>query len=117
MALTKEQKTKQIDSIKEKVFASINDTILTKTFINSTKYQIKRRPQEKLLPVIVGSMEQAKKYFIFNRNDLRLANKFKTIILFEICCVSYQNEANADQASLTPTTAVARMTLCLFMRS
>jgi L-threonylcarbamoyladenylate synthase len=39
-------------------------------------YSIKQRPQEKLLPVIVGSMEQAKKYFIFNSNDLKLAQAF-----------------------------------------
>jgi L-threonylcarbamoyladenylate synthase len=39
-------------------------------------YRIKKRPPEKLLPVIVGSMEQAKDYFILSRNDLKLANKF-----------------------------------------
>jgi len=37
---------------------------------------IKRRPQEKMLPVIVGSLAQARKYFIFDRLSLALAKKF-----------------------------------------
>jgi L-threonylcarbamoyladenylate synthase len=39
-------------------------------------YAIKRRPREKLLPVIVGSFAQAQKYFIFSRTELALAKKF-----------------------------------------
>lgn len=39
-------------------------------------YKIKKRPQEKLLPVIVGSMEQAKEYFAFSPKELKLAKKF-----------------------------------------
>jgi L-threonylcarbamoyladenylate synthase len=39
-------------------------------------YSIKRRPKEKLLPVIIGDLVQAKKYFIFNKNDQALAKKF-----------------------------------------
>jgi L-threonylcarbamoyladenylate synthase len=39
-------------------------------------YLIKKRPADKLLPVIVGSMEQARKYFILNGNNLKLAKKF-----------------------------------------
>jgi L-threonylcarbamoyladenylate synthase len=39
-------------------------------------YLIKKRPQEKLLPVIVGSMGQAKKFFVLSRNDLKLAGIF-----------------------------------------
>jgi L-threonylcarbamoyladenylate synthase len=39
-------------------------------------YKIKHRPAEKLLPVIVGSMEQAEKYFLFNKKERALAQKF-----------------------------------------
>jgi len=39
-------------------------------------YAIKRRPGEKLLPVIVGSMAQAQKYFFLTRNEQVLAKKF-----------------------------------------
>jgi len=39
-------------------------------------YQIKRRPKEKLLPVIVGSMEQVQEYFSLGRDDIKLAKKF-----------------------------------------
>jgi L-threonylcarbamoyladenylate synthase len=39
-------------------------------------YAIKRRPREKLLPVIVGSFAQAQKYFIFSREELALARRF-----------------------------------------
>jgi L-threonylcarbamoyladenylate synthase len=39
-------------------------------------YAIKCRSREKLLPVIVGSFSQAKKYFIFSRAELALAKKF-----------------------------------------
>jgi L-threonylcarbamoyladenylate synthase len=39
-------------------------------------YAIKRRPREKLLPVIVGSFAQAQKYFIFSREELTLARRF-----------------------------------------
>lgn len=39
-------------------------------------YAIKRRPREKLLPVIVGSFVQARKFFIFSPAELLLAKKF-----------------------------------------
>jgi L-threonylcarbamoyladenylate synthase len=39
-------------------------------------YKIKGRKLNKSLPVIIGDMKQAKKYFTMNRNDLMLANKF-----------------------------------------
>ncbi len=39
-------------------------------------YAIKRRPREKLLPVIVGSFAQAQKYFIFSRVELAFARRF-----------------------------------------
>jgi L-threonylcarbamoyladenylate synthase len=39
-------------------------------------YAIKRRPREKLLPVIVGSFAQAQKYFIFSRVELAVARRF-----------------------------------------
>jgi L-threonylcarbamoyladenylate synthase len=39
-------------------------------------YAIKRRPPEKLLPVVVGSFAQARKYFIFSRQELVLARRF-----------------------------------------
>jgi L-threonylcarbamoyladenylate synthase len=39
-------------------------------------YAIKHRSKEKLLPVIVGSFAQARKYFAFSRTELLLARRF-----------------------------------------
>jgi L-threonylcarbamoyladenylate synthase len=39
-------------------------------------FQIKQRPPEKLLPVIVCSFNQAQKYFMFSKTDLKLARRF-----------------------------------------
>lgn len=39
-------------------------------------YLIKGRSAKKLLPVIVGSIGQAKRYFILNRDDLKLMRRF-----------------------------------------
>jgi len=39
-------------------------------------FKIKKRDSNKLLPVIVGSLNQAKRYFVFNKTDLRLARRF-----------------------------------------
>lgn len=39
-------------------------------------FAIKNRPFEKHLPVIVGSLEQARKYFVFSKTDLKLAHQF-----------------------------------------
>lgn len=39
-------------------------------------YTIKGRNKEKFLPVIVGGMAQAEKYFIFDRTERTLAEKF-----------------------------------------
>jgi L-threonylcarbamoyladenylate synthase len=50
--------------------------VATKNKAVKKVYSIKKRPQERLLPVIVGSMEQAKEYFILSGKNLALAKKF-----------------------------------------
>jgi L-threonylcarbamoyladenylate synthase len=39
-------------------------------------FEIKRRPPEKQLPVIVGSLEQARRFFVFSKMDMLLAYRF-----------------------------------------
>lgn len=39
-------------------------------------FKIKQRPSEKLLPVIVGSLNQAQRYFVLSKTDLKLARRF-----------------------------------------
>lgn len=39
-------------------------------------FEIKRRPKEKMLPIIVANLKMAKKYVYFNKDALKLAKQF-----------------------------------------
>jgi len=39
-------------------------------------FKIKQRPLGKMLPVIVGSLNQAQRYFVLSKTDLKLARRF-----------------------------------------